>query len=163
MTKMLMICLGYQGFAVVLGEMSFKKKGFPRKEMTPTKTIMSRHVTLKISKVGRLLSFLLKWIPSFVFLNQGSTTLFHIRANPWILPMNHQPPLTPELFLPLHSLVAGNWLFGILAHFMARQIFAKVFQKKGGEIFLETPPPKKQTSDVCYVHHLEKFVIMTSY
>lgn len=76
--------------------------------------------------------------------------------------MNYQPPLTPEL-LALHSLVAGNWLFGILAHFMARQIFAKVFQKKGGEFFLGKPPPKKQTSDVCYVHHLEKFVIMTSY
>lgn len=28
-----------------------QKKGFPRKEMTPTKTIMSRHVTLKMRKL----------------------------------------------------------------------------------------------------------------
>ena len=155
MTKMLMICLGYQGLAVVLGEMSFKKKGFPRKEMTPTKTIMSRHVTLKMRKLEDY--FLSFWNGSLhlFFLNQGSTTLFHIRANPWILPMNHQPPLTPEL-LALHSLVAGNWLFGILAHFMARQGVAKVFQKEGRRFFLGKLSPQKKLSDGCYVHHLKK-------
>ena len=162
-----------------------QKKRIPRKEMTPTKTIMSRHVTLKISKVGRLLSFLLTWIPSFVFLNQGST-LFHMGVSVnsgtpkssiligfsiinhpfwgtlleipiWAIPKfcqwttNHQPD-SWTVGIPLHSLVAGNWLFGILAPFRERR-FSK---KKGGEIFLGKLSPQKNKRPMCVTFLMSK-------